>query len=110
MTADLYRATLREMVDPHHPLVRLTGQIPGAALEAQMALLLELRIPRLLGHGFHGHAATPGQGRRWILHPYDRPLLRSERPRWSDSPSRALAKHLGFMSPDPTKTLLKERI
>ena len=50
MTADLYRATLREMVDPHHPLVRLTGQIPWAALEAQMAPLLELRIPRLLGH------------------------------------------------------------
>ena len=41
MTADLYRATLREMVDPHHPLVRLTGQIPWAALEAQMAPLLQ---------------------------------------------------------------------
>jgi hypothetical protein len=41
MTADLYRATLREMVDPHHSLVRLTGQIPWAALEAQMAPLLE---------------------------------------------------------------------
>ena len=41
MTADLCRATLREMVDPHHPLVRLTGQIPWAVLEAQMAPLLE---------------------------------------------------------------------
>jgi len=37
---DLYRQTLKEMVDPRHPLVVLAGRIPWDELEARIEPLI----------------------------------------------------------------------